>query len=55
MFSDIRRFVNLSYDCSVLTSQRFDDKPMDLMVNDKSTEYPNYFIDPSVCLSSISS
>jgi hypothetical protein len=50
MFSDIRKFVNL-YDCSILTSPRLDEKPMDLTFkSDKSKEIPNYFKEPNICI-----
>lgn len=48
MFSDIRKFVNL-YNCYILTSPRLDEKPMDLTDN-KTTEIPNYFTEPNICL-----
>lgn len=55
MFADIRKFMDLSNDCSILTKFKNDTTPIDLeeKTNNNSNSNPNYFQDPHICLSEL--
>lgn len=53
MFADIRKFMDLSNDCSILTKFKNDTTPMDLEEKTNNNSNPNYFQDPHICLSEL--
>jgi len=53
MFADIRKFMDLSNDCSILTKFKNDTTPMDLEEETNNSSNPNYFQDPHICLSEL--
>jgi len=55
MFADIRKFMMLvTNDCSLLTKPYYNSTPIDLQVKTNDTDIPDYYNDPHICLSSMS-
>ena len=50
MFNTIRQFMELTYDCSMLTHHYLNSTPIDLQENNSDVSVPNYYIEPSICL-----
>jgi len=50
MFNTIRQFMELTYDCSMLTHHYTNSTPIDLQESNGDVSVPNYFTDPTICL-----
>jgi len=55
MFADIRQYMMLvTNDCSLLTKPYYNSTPIDLQMKSGDTVIPDYYNDPHICLTSMS-